>query len=461
MASSPGTPPARATEQLRTSRHGHLQLYASYAESSSGTKVQKGRALQLMKALVFGVEPQPWDPPGSESTRLQRLAQSPVALTTIADPQLLRPDWVITRPLLAGICGSDAKQIFMDFADDGYDNAMSAFASFPQVLGHEVVAEVVALGPDATGVEVGQRVVLNPWLSCVPRGVSPACPACRAGDFNLCWSFDAGPISRGIHTGVSSDATGGFAELMPAHDSMLIPVPETVSDEQAVLADPFSVSLHAVTRHPPRNCAKVLVYGAGSLGCTTVSVLKTLFPQVEVAVVARFEAQADMVRSIGAELVLSDQPRLGLIEHLASWSGATLRAPFAGLPFAHPGKIDLVYDTIASPETLEVGARVLATRGSLVQTGVSNPGRWEWTPLYFKEISVIGSNAFAVEEINGVRKHAIAHYLDLVTSRGVDLSAMLTHTFSLEDWHEAFVALADQETSRAIKVAFDMRTTLR
>ena len=54
---------------------------------------------------------------------------------------------------------------------------MSAFSSLPHVPGHEVVAEVVELGPAAEGLEVGDRVVLNPWLTCAPRGVEPAVPA--------------------------------------------------------------------------------------------------------------------------------------------------------------------------------------------------------------------------------------------------------------------------------------------
>ena len=65
------------------------------------------------------------------------------------------------------------------------DNPMKAFFSLPQVLGHEVVADVVALGPEAEGLEVGDRVVLNPWLSCGPRGVSPVCAACAIGDYSL------------------------------------------------------------------------------------------------------------------------------------------------------------------------------------------------------------------------------------------------------------------------------------
>jgi threonine dehydrogenase-like Zn-dependent dehydrogenase len=334
---------------------------------------------------------------------------------------------------------------------------MSGFCSFPQVMGHEVVGEVVELGPEARGLEVGQRVVLNPWLSCGPRGVSPKCPACEAGDYSLCWSFTEGPVSAGIHTGVASDATGGYADLFPAHDSMLIPVPDGVPDDLAVFADPFAVSLHAVTRHSPPPGGKVLVYGAGSLGTTTVAILRALYPSVEVAVVARFEAQAALARKLGASIIVEPEPRLAVVEALADWSGGVLRQPMKGLPMAHPGGIDVVYDTIGKPETFEVGVRLLKARGTLVKSGVHAPGRWEWSPLYFKEISWVGSNAFGIEEVEGRRQHGIAHYLDLVKDGRVDLTGMLTHTFRLEQWRDAFLAIANQGETGAIKVAFDFR----
>jgi threonine dehydrogenase-like Zn-dependent dehydrogenase len=84
------------------------------------------------------------------------------------------------------------------------------------------------------------------------------------------------------------------------------------------------------------------------------------------------------------------------------------------------------------PDTFEVGVRVLKSRGTLVKAGVHAPGRWEWSPLYFKEISWVGSNAFGVEEVDGKRKHAIAHYLDLVSDGRINLGPMLTHTFRLD-----------------------------
>ncbi len=412
-----------------------------------------------MKALVFGVDPEPWEPPlGTEPNRLlDSFATTPMRLMDVADARPLRPDWVVTRPRLVGICGSDSKQALLDFGEEDLDNAMVGLCSFPQVMGHEVVADVVELGPEATGVEVGQRMVLNPWLSCEPRGVRPLCPPCVAGDFSLCHNFKVGPISAGIHTGVSADATGGYAELMPAHPSMLFPVPDGLTDEDAILADPFAVSLHAVTRHPPPAGGRVIVYGAGSLGTTTLTILRTFYPDVEVAVVARFDAQAALARALGAAVVLGSDDRMAIIEELARWSGGTLVTGTAGLPMCHPGGIDMVYDTVGKPETLEVGVRLLRARGTLVKTGFHGPGRWEWSPLYFKEIAWVGSNAFGIEELEGVRRHGIAHYLDLAAAGRVDLRAMLTHTYRLSQWREAFVTIANQGETGAIKVAIDHR----
>ena len=175
------------------------------------------------------------------------------------------------------------------------------------------------------------------------------------------------------------------------------------------------------------------------------------------AVVARFDAQAQLADRLGAAKVLAPEPRLALIDELVAWGGGRLRQPLQGLPMAHPGPVDVVYDTVGKPDTFEVGVRVLASRGTLVKAGVHAPGRWEWSPLYFKEISWVGSNAFGVEEVDGARKHAIDHYLDLVVDGRVDLGPALTHTFRLDQWRDAFLAIANQDQSGAVKVAIDQR----
>jgi threonine dehydrogenase-like Zn-dependent dehydrogenase len=232
-------------------------------------------------------------------------------------------------------------------------------------------------------------------------------------------------------------------------------VPDNVPDELAVFADPFAVSLHSVTRHPPAPGGKVMVYGAGALGTCATAILRALYPDVEVLVVARFEAQAALARKLGAT-VIGHAPAERVIEEAAAWSGGVLRES-DGKPMCFPGYIDVVYDTVGKQETFEVGTRVLKARGTLVKAGVHGPTWWEDTPLYFKEISMVGSNAFGFVEVVGVRKHGIDHYLELVSTGRVDLDGMLTHTFPLDAWRDAFSALATQDQSGAIKVAFEFR----
>jgi threonine dehydrogenase-like Zn-dependent dehydrogenase len=406
-----------------------------------------------MRALVFGVSPTPVEQPAEDALpALKALATVPMDLQEIPDPSLPADDWVILRTKLCGICGSDAKQVFMD--GDG-DNAMTSLISFPQILGHEVVGEIVEAGAQS-GRKVGERVVLNPWLSCGPRGISPMCPSCQAGDFNLCHHFTEGHLAPGIHTGNSSSASGGFAELVPAHTSMAIPCPDAVTDEIAVLADPFSVALHSVLRNPPPPGGKALVFGVGALGLSTLAVLAKLHPDVEVGAVVKWQHQADAAARHGAK-AFSHEPALDLVSAVSDWAEATLYKPWEGLPMAFPGGVDIVYDTVATPGTLEVSVRVIRARGRLVMTGVSSAGRFEWSPWYFKELNLIGSNAFGVEEVGGVRQHAIAHYLDWAASGDVDVADMLTHRFTIDAWRDAFGTIARQGETGTIKVAFDYR----
>jgi threonine dehydrogenase-like Zn-dependent dehydrogenase len=407
-----------------------------------------------MRALLFGVEPESdgSDLPADTPPLLRALATTPMGLRDLEDPDLPADDWVLLRTRMCGICGSDSKQVFLDGEPD---NAMTAVISFPHVLGHELVASVERGGPRAA-LSAGTRVVLNPWLSCAPRGIDPPCGACAAGDLSLCAHFTDGHLTPGIHVGNSSQAPGGFGELLPAHASMCIPVPDDLPDEVAVLADPFSVSLHAVVRNPPPPGGRALVYGAGALGVTTCAVLRALHPDVEVAAVARFDGQAEAAAAQGARVLRSEPPE-AIVMAVAEWTGGVVRTPFLGLPWLHPGGADVVYDTVGSPATLEVGVRAVRARGTIVITGVATPGRFEWTPWYFKELRLVGSNAFGIEEVEGRRQHAMAHYFELVGQGRVDVAAMLTHTFRLDEWREAFRTIALQGETGAVKVAFDLR----
>jgi threonine dehydrogenase-like Zn-dependent dehydrogenase len=408
-----------------------------------------------MRALVFENSP-----PRIVATKLFSLLTprafvgplAPMQLREVPDPALPADDWLVLRTRLCGVCGSDTKQIYLN---GSFDNPMTGFISFPQVLGHEVVGTVERVGPAVRTRKPGDRVVLNPWLSCVTRGL-PLCEWCQRGDLAQCLNFRRGALEPGIHHGNSAQATGGFAPFLPAHESQCIPIPDGVSDEAAVLADPFSVSFHSIVHAPPPEAGIALVYGCGTLGLCAIAALRALHPGVRVLAVARFAHQGRLATKLGAHAVLPHAPARELIAAVARETSAEEVQPWRGLPVLNGG-VDVVYDTVGKPDTLEVGIRVTKSRGRISVTGVEAPRRFEWTPLYFKEIAVIGSNAFGVEALGGRRQHAMEWYLELIRTHGVDVTPILTHRFALDDYRAAFLTGHDQGASGAVKMLFDYR----
>jgi threonine dehydrogenase-like Zn-dependent dehydrogenase len=382
----------------------------------------------------------------------------PVQLDEIPDAQVRGDRWVVVRPALTGLCGSDQKQVLLK---GHFDNPISGIISFPHVLGHESAGVVAEVGARVSRVRPGDRVVINPWLSCEPRGIDPVCASCAAGNLSLCHNFDRGGLAPGLHLGNCNDAPGAYAPRVALHESQVFPLPANVTYEQAVLADPFSVSFHAVVKDPPDGEEPtVLIYGAGTIGLAAVAAVKVVKPKARIVVIARYTQQADAAKRLGAAEVITSRKSAAIIDAVSALTGARpWGSRWHGLPMLDGG-VDAVYDSICSPQTIEVGVRIVRPRGILSIIGVEAPKRFEWTPIYFKELRVIGSNAFGVEEFRGVRKHAMEHYVDLCAAGEVDLAFLVTHRYPLEEWQAAFQT-AITETTGCVKVAFAFADALR
>jgi threonine dehydrogenase-like Zn-dependent dehydrogenase len=381
-------------------------------------------------------------------------------LKEISYPRLYSNSWLTVKTKFCGICGSDHKQIFLD---GNRDNPMTALISWPQVLGHEAVG-LVDKADKAGKLSKGERIVLNPWINCIPREISPICEACNKGNYYLCKNFRKGNISQGIHTGNSRDVTGGFAEYFPAHHSMAIKIPDNISWEQAVLSDPFSVALHSILKadlEPGFVCA---VYGCGNLGLLTILILKKLFTDIFVIAIAKFKHQSEMAKKFGADLVLKSDPVNKIIEKVADYLQCDIYYLRRNKPWLIEG-VDILFDTVASHETFEIGLRITKASnsrihskskrsGKIIFTGVSSPKRFEWTPWYFKEIMVIGSNAFGYETFEGKDQHAYYHYFDAIKNGTLDPSCMITHKFNLSNYKKTLMVARKQAKHKSIKVLF-------
>ena len=365
---------------------------------------------------------------------------APVGIEDIEELPLPAKDWVRVQTTFSGLCGSDVKQIILN---GSRDNPLTALVSFPHVLGHEVVGRRA---------DTGERVVLNPWLSCVPRGIDPPCPACQAGRYPWCRNFRSGTLPVSIHLGNCAAAAGAHAERFAAHPSQLFAIPDHVSDDAAVLADPVSVSLRSILLAPPAAGETVLVYGSGTLAFAVIALLRHLYPDTEIWAATRPGARAELATRLGAHAVLSSSPD-ELVAQVARRMVTTPLQPWSRHDWLQDGPA-VVYDTIGSTETVETALRLLATGGTLVVSGVEPPKRFEWTPLYFKELRVIGSNGFGIEEVGGIAKHSMEHYFDFVAA-GLDLTPVITHRFPLSRWGEAVLAVKNSRRTGAVKVLLE------
>jgi len=128
---------------------------------------------------------------------------APVRLRDVPEPDLPGDDWVKIRPRLSGLCGSDMSIILCHES-----LTLQPFASYPFVLGHEVCGEIVEKGPGAEGVGLGDRVVANPMLGCLPRGIDPPCDFCARGQTQLCVNFTEGRLAAGTIIGATAGVPG-------------------------------------------------------------------------------------------------------------------------------------------------------------------------------------------------------------------------------------------------------------
>ncbi len=365
----------------------------------------------------------------------------------VPEPVLPGPEWVKIRTRYSGICGSDMNLVLLHDSP-----STSPYASFPFTIGHENVGTVAQVGADVDGFSLGDRVVVDPMLPCAVRGISPPCPFCQRGDYSLCENFTRGNLSPGMLIGSCRDTGGGWSPYFLAHRSQLIPVPDSVSDEAAVLVDPFASSLHPVARHFPTDGHTCLVVGAGIIGLGVIAGLRALGSRARIVVLARHGFQAELAKHYGADEVVSTGP--GYVERMAAALGTSTLKTMIGKPVL-AGGADVVFECVGSSGSIDDALRFAGRGGKVVLVGLAAvPRGIDWSFIWLKELQVAGSFCYSTELYQGNRVRTYRLALDLMASGCVDLSPLLTHRFRLSEYKKAFAALTDKKRSRVIKAAF-------
>lgn len=381
-------------------------------------------------------------------------ALSGLRLRQVPEPKLPGPQWVRVRTLLGGICGTDLSLILQRLHPA---SVLRSFTSFPVVLGHENVGVIDRVGPQVTGWQVGQRVCVEPSLSCAARGIKPPCPQCAAGRFSLCDNFLGGDLPRGTMLGMNSFTGGSWAPYFVAHLSQLQPVPDTVDAAQAVLVDPLACCLHGVLRRRPADDERVLVQGAGIIGIGLVACLRAVGCAAPITALVRHPYQADWMRSCGANEVMviprgsSSGERYDRIA--AAVGGRRVPGGFGNQTLI--GGYDVVYDCVGTGRSLSDAMKFTRPRGTTVALGTSHISVLDTTPLWFKELSVLGVYGRQLESVAaGPPVHTYQLVFDLLSSGKLNTDGWLTHAFPLDQYRQALRTLTTRSRTPVLKVAF-------
>ncbi|MBI4239205.1 MAG: alcohol dehydrogenase catalytic domain-containing protein [Deltaproteobacteria bacterium] len=376
--------------------------------------------------------------------RFVRLVSS-LRLRDVAEPTLPGPEWVRIRVERCGICGSDLNALR---GEESY--SMEPYASFPAVMGHEIIGRVVECGSSVRDVAEQTRVAVENVLPCAARGITPPCPACAAGDYAVCENFTQGNLPPGVITGFTRGLGGGWGETVVAHRSQLFPVPESIPLDQAVLIDSIASALQPVADHFPAAHETVLVIGAGIIGLHVVQCLRFAGFTGSLLVVARHDFQAAWAERLGATHVL----RRDLIPAIANLTGARLYRPTLGLPVLDGG-VDRVFDCVGASGTIDMALRVLRKRGSLIVVGTASQlNRVDASPLWFKEIRMTGSAMFAHSTVRGLRQRTYQHVIDGLAQGTLRGNGLVTHQFPLRAYAHALTVALDKRRFQSLKVAF-------
>jgi len=366
----------------------------------------------------------------------------------VPEPALPGPEWVRVRTRYAGICSSDIHQIHLD--DSPY---VTPFASPSFICGHENVGVIEEAGPQAGDFHVGERVIVDPVLACPARGIEPPCRHCWDGEYPRCENFAEGNLPPGLIIGACAATGGTWSESFVAHRFQIFRVPAGVSDENAAVLDSFCSALHPVMRAFPRDDETVLVLGAGVIGISVVAALRTLGSRAHIIVMARYPFQGEAAQHHGADQVIYTR-EADAYQAFAEAVGAKLYRPMLGKRVL-AGGADVVFECVGTDDTIDDALRFTRPGGRMVLIGLAGTTRKvDWTPLWFKELTVIGTQSSSTEEYQGKRVRCYQLTLDWMAEGKLDLSPLLTHTFPLDDYRRAIAETSHKGRHRVIKSAF-------
>lgn len=311
----------------------------------------------------------------------------------VEDASIADPNDVLLKVEQVGVCGSD-----VHYYTTG--RIGSQVVQYPYRVGHEFSATVVEVGAEVENVVVGDRVAVEPAMSCWE------CDQCKQGRVHTCRKLR--------FLGCPGQAEGCLSQLIAMPSECCFKIPDSLSFEQAALAEPLSIGIYAGKLAGDLTGRKVAVLGFGPIGISvSVPLLKSGIDALYVT--DRIQERLDAAKAQGA-----------------AWVGNPDRTDVvAAVADQEPALLDCVFECCGQQEALDQAIEMLKPGGMLLLVGIPQVDRVEFS------IDLMRRKEIRIQNVRR-QNHCMQSAIDFLTNNPGLMDFMLTHRYTLDQSKEAF-----------------------
>lgn len=320
-------------------------------------------------------------------------------------PELTEKDNVLVKMTAAGICGSDV----------GIYHGTNAAATYPRIIGHEMVGVVSKVGENVTHLKAGDRVIVNQVTSC------GHCYPCSKNRGNVCDNLKV----RGVHI------DGGYREYIAVPENDCYILPESLSDEDAVMIEPTTIAIQSCTRAELEKEDMLLIYGAGALGSSILKIAHTICDHIIVADI--MDDKLAEAKQNGASYTIN---------------AATENFQEKVLEYTKGRGATVSIDAACVKNSLLLLLQATGNAGRVITMGFSTAAtEVNQFLITSKELDVRGSR---------LQNKMFGKAIEMIEKGTLDLNHSISHTFPLTKAQEAFDFVDSRDPSiRKIVFTFD------
>jgi len=308
-------------------------------------------------------------------------------------PAIKSPTEILLKVKAGGICGSDV-HIY---------HGTSSVATYPRVIGHEIAGEIIEKGDGVTNFSIGDRVVMDPVISC------GECYQCRIGRRNVCGKLKV----RSAHV------DGGYQEYIVLPQESIYLIPADLSWEEAIMIEPFTIAEQVCSRAEITKDDTVFIMGAGPVGLSILKMAKLYGATCIISDVVEYKLE------YGADAVINAK-NTDVKEEILKRTGNN--------------GTSVVIDAACTTKSLEQALSYVCSAGRVITLG------------FGKEPSAINQLSITAREIDvrGSRLHnnKFPVVIDYFKSKKLEVKDMITHRFHFTKIHEALKIIEDQDAEK-------------